>query len=246
MKEGASAEARSTARNTGGAPGANFEYEDNEWDVGIGDLIIDLDADIEKNNDSSGVSPGSEPGMGLKPNSHNNNNSSVAADKGLKMKIKRRSEAKHEIVHPECVAKGAAGQADTMGAGAGATDGKDGKDGGKDGKDGGKDGKAASRSVARRVNASKKERKDKDAVKSESENGELSSPELIDADTQPLAKRQRTEPATTVSTAPRSLPLCLTLWPPAASRDYSLLTPLCCLFIGVKDAPTTGSVCAHC
>lgn len=29
------------------APG-NFEYDDNEWDIGIGDLIIDLDADIEK------------------------------------------------------------------------------------------------------------------------------------------------------------------------------------------------------
>jgi hypothetical protein len=27
---------------------SNFEYDDNEWDVGIGDLIIDLDADIEK------------------------------------------------------------------------------------------------------------------------------------------------------------------------------------------------------
>ena len=24
----------------------NFEYDDNEWDIGIGDLIIDLDADI--------------------------------------------------------------------------------------------------------------------------------------------------------------------------------------------------------
>lgn len=31
----------------------NFEYEDhqdNEWDIGIGDLIIDLDADIEKSS----------------------------------------------------------------------------------------------------------------------------------------------------------------------------------------------------
>ncbi|XP_011503832.1 PREDICTED: zinc finger protein 608 [Ceratosolen solmsi marchali] len=27
---------------------SNFEYDDNEWDVGIGNLIIDLDADIEK------------------------------------------------------------------------------------------------------------------------------------------------------------------------------------------------------
>lgn len=29
---------------------ANFEYDDNEWDIGIGDLIIDLDADIEKSS----------------------------------------------------------------------------------------------------------------------------------------------------------------------------------------------------
>jgi hypothetical protein len=30
---------------------SNFEYDDNEWDVGIGNLIIDLDADIEKTQD---------------------------------------------------------------------------------------------------------------------------------------------------------------------------------------------------
>ncbi|XP_055540304.1 zinc finger protein 609 isoform X2 [Wyeomyia smithii] len=32
---------------------SNFEYDDNEWDVGIGDLIIDLDADIEKSSVSN-------------------------------------------------------------------------------------------------------------------------------------------------------------------------------------------------
>lgn len=34
------------------ASDSNFEYEDkdNEWDIGIGDLIIDLDADIEKSS----------------------------------------------------------------------------------------------------------------------------------------------------------------------------------------------------
>lgn len=32
---------------------ANFEYDDSEWDVGIGNLIIDLDADIEKNNEAN-------------------------------------------------------------------------------------------------------------------------------------------------------------------------------------------------
>lgn len=34
---------------------SNFEYDDNEWDVGIGDLIIDLDADIEKSSVQSGT-----------------------------------------------------------------------------------------------------------------------------------------------------------------------------------------------
>ncbi|XP_055614017.1 serine-rich adhesin for platelets isoform X2 [Uranotaenia lowii] len=54
----------SLAPNTSGASDinkdSNFEYDDNEWDVGIGDLIIDLDADIEKssfgNLQSSGTS----------------------------------------------------------------------------------------------------------------------------------------------------------------------------------------------
>jgi len=31
----------------------NFEYDDSEWDVGIGNLISDLDADIEKNNEAA-------------------------------------------------------------------------------------------------------------------------------------------------------------------------------------------------
>ncbi|XP_063990984.1 zinc finger protein 608-like isoform X2 [Diachasmimorpha longicaudata] len=42
----------------------NFEYDDNEWDIGIGDLIIDLDADIEKTRDeklSSGNGMASTP-----------------------------------------------------------------------------------------------------------------------------------------------------------------------------------------
>lgn len=36
----------------GSASDANFEYDD-EWDVGIGNLISDLDADIEKNNEAN-------------------------------------------------------------------------------------------------------------------------------------------------------------------------------------------------
>lgn len=35
------------------AASTNFEYDDNEWDIGIGDLIIDLDADIEKTNEGA-------------------------------------------------------------------------------------------------------------------------------------------------------------------------------------------------
>lgn len=31
--------------------GGGFDDDYNEWELGIGDLIIDLDADIEKSND---------------------------------------------------------------------------------------------------------------------------------------------------------------------------------------------------
>lgn len=71
------------------APHANFEYDDNEWDIGIGDLIIDLDADIEKTDEAGGMAARAEPD---------------AQRTALKMKIKRTkpgtksSEAKHEIV----------------------------------------------------------------------------------------------------------------------------------------------------
>jgi len=43
---------------------SNFEYDDSEWDVGIGNLIIDLDADIEKTNEAtrSGSSSNSSGG----------------------------------------------------------------------------------------------------------------------------------------------------------------------------------------
>ncbi|XP_037082261.1 zinc finger protein 608-like [Pollicipes pollicipes] len=169
MKEGAPAEPRSAPRSAAGggaaaAPVTNFEYDDNEWDVGIGDLIIDLDADIEKNNDGGGASPGATAdaaGMGLKP-PH-----AGAGDKGLKMKIKRRSEAKHEIVHSDSGAKAAAGE----------------------------DGRAP-RPAARRGGAHKKERRERDVVKVEGAPAAAvaGSPEPpVDADSQPLAKRQKTE-----------------------------------------------------
>lgn len=92
----------------------NFEYDDNEWDVGIGDLIIDLDADIEKTNEVTGQSSSSlmstNAGPGGAQASKNQSTTkmhiehSATADKGLKMKIKRTKpgskslEAKHEIV----------------------------------------------------------------------------------------------------------------------------------------------------
>lgn len=83
----------------------NFEYDDNEWDIGIGDLIIDLDADIEKTNEKTSSEGSSSGGAGSMASAgklaveH-----SATVDKGLKMKIKRTkpgtktSEAKHEIV----------------------------------------------------------------------------------------------------------------------------------------------------
>ncbi|KAG5879267.1 hypothetical protein JTB14_020288 [Gonioctena quinquepunctata] len=100
---------------------SNFEYDDNEWDIGIGDLIIDLDADIEKTNDvivPTATSTNQAPGGGMAANAGQGGpqqskaqatakmhiEHSATADKGLKMKIKRTkpgtktSEAKHEIV----------------------------------------------------------------------------------------------------------------------------------------------------
>ncbi|XP_037079589.1 zinc finger protein 609-like [Pollicipes pollicipes] len=168
MKEGTPAEPRSTPRSAeaaggggggggGAAPVTNFEYDDNEWDVGIGDLIIDLDADIENNNDSA---PTAAPaaGDGAKMGVRAQHSSSM--DKGLKMKIKRTSkpgrssEAKHEIVHVDSAARAAATAA---GAGAGAVAG------------------VAEPRVAKVVGkraVHKKERRDKDAVKQERcENG---------------------------------------------------------------------------
>ncbi|VVD03851.1 unnamed protein product [Leptidea sinapis] len=71
------------------AHATNFEYDDNEWDIGIGDLIIDLDADIEKTAEAGGMAARPEPD---------------AQRTALKMKIKRTKpgtkscEAKHEIV----------------------------------------------------------------------------------------------------------------------------------------------------
>lgn len=86
MREGAPAGGTRPAPH---AHPANFEYDDNEWDIGIGDLIIDLDADIEKTDEAGGMAARAEPD---------------AQRTALKMKIKRTkpgtksSEAKHEIV----------------------------------------------------------------------------------------------------------------------------------------------------
>lgn len=103
----------------------NFEYEDSEWDVGIGNLIIDLDADIEKSASPVKASPmpsGTSPPSPPTSSSPANVASSAPAPKhgpvvrvpqgapaetsGLKMKIKRTkpspgtrsTEPKHEIV----------------------------------------------------------------------------------------------------------------------------------------------------
>ena len=61
----------------------NFEYEDSEWDVGIGNLIIDLDADIEKNNGPAG-NKAAASGMpsGTSPNASAGSSPTQAVVKG--------------------------------------------------------------------------------------------------------------------------------------------------------------------
>ncbi|XKL63721.1 hypothetical protein PGB90_006085 [Kerria lacca] len=44
-----------SASSAAAATTTNFEYDESEWDIGIGNLIIDLDADIEKTNEKSNV-----------------------------------------------------------------------------------------------------------------------------------------------------------------------------------------------
>lgn len=178
----------STTTTNDGSAATNFDDDYNEWDVGIGDLIIDLDADIEKTNErngnstqqgiqhhsqqngttaqspssavndsptsaatfsflgspcnnnnlaaamsnsksprlsgNSGVSAGAtSSGTGVTTSGSNNSGASVqgsgtfehqaTVDKGLKMKIKRKtvgskySEAKHEIVQSDTKSSGA-------------------------------------------------------------------------------------------------------------------------------------------
>ncbi|XP_059478774.1 zinc finger protein 608-like isoform X2 [Neocloeon triangulifer] len=110
------------------APASNNNFDDdNEWDIGIGNLIIDLDADIEKTNEgkashnnnmaSTGGSGGSSSSSNANAPAKGGSSStkavcpaaataavehSATVDKGLKMKIKRTKpgtkEAKHEIV----------------------------------------------------------------------------------------------------------------------------------------------------
>lgn len=92
---------------SGGGGGGNFEYDDNEWDIGIGDLIIDLDADIEKTNEQP-MAANAAGAQAAKATATATAKMAVehsaTVDKGLKMKIKRTkpgtktSEAKHEIV----------------------------------------------------------------------------------------------------------------------------------------------------
>lgn len=84
-------------------PANNFEYDEQEWDIGIGDLIIDLDADIEKSA-TSGMASAAGGAASKGQNAKLAVEHSATVDKGLKMKIKRTkpgtktSEAKHEIV----------------------------------------------------------------------------------------------------------------------------------------------------
>ncbi|KAK9875254.1 hypothetical protein WA026_007647, partial [Henosepilachna vigintioctopunctata] len=105
----AKAEASQAAGHTAPPAPGNFEYDDNEWDIGIGDLIIDLDADIEKTTEKT-IEPTSMAANAAGPQATKAAAAKMAVehsatvDKGLKMKIKRTkpgtktSEAKHEIV----------------------------------------------------------------------------------------------------------------------------------------------------
>ncbi|XP_064619857.1 zinc finger protein 608-like isoform X2 [Lineus longissimus] len=77
----------------------SFDDDENEWELGVGNLIIDLDADLERNSTS--------PISGQQPETTSPKMSGIehqaTVDKGLKMKIKRKSggaksETKHEIV----------------------------------------------------------------------------------------------------------------------------------------------------
>lgn len=70
---------------------SNFEYDDNEWDIGIGDLIIDLDADIEKTKEGAAVAmaTNASPAGSGKTAAKMAIEHSATVDKGLKMKIKR-------------------------------------------------------------------------------------------------------------------------------------------------------------
>lgn len=45
-----------TSNANDGSAATNFDDDYNEWELGIGDLIIDLDADIEKTNERNGIS----------------------------------------------------------------------------------------------------------------------------------------------------------------------------------------------
>lgn len=79
----------------------NFDTDDNsEWDIGVGDLIIDLDADIEKEADNMASTTPVDTTQTTQEQDHR----ATLDNKGLKMKIKRTKpgtktcEAKHEIV----------------------------------------------------------------------------------------------------------------------------------------------------
>ncbi|KAM7285628.1 basic proline-rich protein isoform X1 [Ixodes scapularis] len=99
---------RPSSQQGPGVSGAGFDDDYNEWELGIGDLIIDLDADIEKSNDpamasaaaaaggptaAQAVPPPAQAAASSPPVEHQ-----ATVDKGLKMKIKRKNLAKHEIV----------------------------------------------------------------------------------------------------------------------------------------------------
>ncbi|KAF4530765.1 hypothetical protein B566_EDAN007987 [Ephemera danica] len=100
---------------------SNFEYDDNEWDIGIGNLIIDLDADIEKTNEKGGVGAAGTVGVGVVPpqqpqqaannNTINNNNnfhsnSMASTGTGASGGAKGKMSAAAAVEHSATVDKG--------------------------------------------------------------------------------------------------------------------------------------------
>ncbi|XP_067122655.1 zinc finger protein 608-like isoform X1 [Centruroides vittatus] len=106
-----------------GGPGpTNFDDDYNEWELGIGDLIIDLDADIEKNNDKyHGIGDGSVTFGLLTTNCDlTGTTSSMSSTKQSRMTGNSNSSSSSSSSSNSSSGSGGAGGAGSGGGGAGA------------------------------------------------------------------------------------------------------------------------------